>query len=105
MSFEQLRRPICLVAHRRSPWVRPAPRRSRRALVRGEKHKALQLPVSAVSPRPGGQSGELSALFLDGKQVKQLPLLPLPLPLTLPLPPPLSLLPRNAKRETRARPK
>lgn len=58
-------------------------------------HKALQLPASAVSPRPGGQDGELSALFLDGKQVKQLP------PLTLPL----SLLPRNAKRETRARPK
>jgi len=62
-------------------------------------HKALQLPASAVSPRPGGQDGELSAMFLDGKQVKQLPLLPLPLP--LPLPPPLSLLPRNAKRETR----
>ena len=64
-------------------------------------HKALQLPASAVSPRPGGQSGELSALFLDGKQVKQLPLLPLPLTLPLPPPPPLSLLPRNAKRETR----
>jgi len=66
-------------------------------------HKALQLPASAVSPRPGGQDGELSAMFLDGKQVKQLPLPLLPLPLTLP--PPLSLLPRNAKRETRARPK
>jgi len=67
-------------------------------------HKALQLPASAVSPRPGGQDGELSALFLDGKQVKQLPLPLPPLPLTLPLPlppPPLSLLPRNAKRETR----
>ncbi len=33
--------------------------------------KALQLPVSAVFPRPGGQPGEMAAFLLDGNHVKQ----------------------------------
>ena len=37
--------------------------------------KALQLPVSAVFPRPGGQPGEMAAFLLDGSHVKQVPVL------------------------------
>ena len=35
--------------------------------------KAMQVPVSAVFPRPGGQPGEMAVFLLDGKHVKQLP--------------------------------
>ena len=37
--------------------------------------KALQLPVSAIFPRPGGQPGEMAAFLLDGSHVKQVPVL------------------------------
>ena len=36
--------------------------------------KALQLPVSAIFPRPGGQPGEMAAFLLDGSHVKQVSL-------------------------------
>ena len=37
--------------------------------------KALQLPVSAIFPRPGGKPGEMAAFLVDGSHVKQVPVL------------------------------
>lgn len=35
--------------------------------------KAMQVPVSAVFPWPGGQPGEMAVFLLDGRKVKQVP--------------------------------
>lgn len=37
--------------------------------------KALQLPVSAVLVRPGGQPGDMAAFLVDGSHVKQVTVL------------------------------